>query len=182
MPFHNTPKALGVISWLLLSLVMAYLQENPLNAFFIAAVITGFFLALLFSVLPDVDTKKSRIFESARLAIAFLASLALSIAYFFLFTPGREWNDAVRIAFSLFAPSFAIAFILLGRMPLEHRKQVHTLRFGFLASVLVALLFNAAYSFAGLAQEDVLLYSLLAGAYCMASFATHLAADGHWRV
>ena len=155
----------GVASWLLVSAVYWYYFSPDL--FLLALSLP---VALFFSRIPDIDTNKSRIFREVRTTLA-VALGGLGAVY------GVLYFEPVQ-AVVLSVAGFGLAYILLGRLPLEHRKGVHTIRFGFLASALVFA--GAYYSFLQLGlSTDALKFSLFLGVQAFAAFLSHLVLDFH---
>lgn len=154
----------GIITWFSLSVAYWFYAGQDLLPLALSLP-----AALFFSRLPDIDTNKSRIFREVRSSLS-LALGGLGAVYGILYL---ELHQAVVLGVA----GFGLTYILLGRLPLEHRGLVHTMRFGFFASALVFLGFY--YLFSELGVSQALVYSGFIALQAFAAFLSHLVLDSH---
>lgn len=113
-----------ILGMLLFILYLIYLGRPTLEQG-----ILGFFVCFVGSLLPDVDTKKSRIHQTVVLFIG----MFLFVGMFLTLYPYIEFIYSMLISAVV---SLSTVVLLVYVLP-EHRKRLHTIRAAFVFSVFI---------------------------------------------
>ncbi|MBR9707337.1 MAG: hypothetical protein GOV15_02775, partial [Candidatus Diapherotrites archaeon] len=185
---YDQHKLVGRITLAIVTLAYLFLYQTKIAepGFIITTVILFALMLLvteLFSVLPDIDMRKTRIRKQVTHATAKTSGLVAG-----LFTLIHTYNgqlEVVNVFNALLAGLFTTvaAFIVIKNFKVQHRGFTHTIRFGALASsVVFAISFlltetiQQAIGATALPLHPVLI-SLFIAAQAFISHASHLILD-----
>ncbi|MBN1159894.1 MAG: metal-dependent hydrolase [Candidatus Diapherotrites archaeon] len=151
MSDYKTHQAVGMLFWMWGIVLFFLMFRNQLADFWFNAsaglfLVLSFYVAMLFSIFPDIDAKETHIRKQVR---GFLSQFVGLCAFTLMFVTFFSWNDIIfnliRAVIVAIACGF-LSWMFINNMKTKHRGFTHTLRFGFVSAFILFLFFFVVFT------------------------------------
>ena len=151
MSNYKTHQTVGMLFWLWMVVLFFLMFRNQLADFWFNVssglfLILSFYVAMLFSIFPDIDAKETHIRKQVRSFLSqFIGLCAFTLMFAFFFSWGDLWFNLIRAIIVASACGF-LAWMFINNMKTRHRGFTHTIRFGIISSFILFLFFFVVFS------------------------------------